>query len=206
MEYETFARERLKPSVYDYIATGADDEFTVQQNRTAFERIMLRPRVLVDVSEIDQRTTILGIPLEMPVLLSMTAAQTLCHPDGELATARAAHSMGTLCMLGTNSHYTVAQVNEATNGPVWFQLYPFTEPAINKSMIDQAVAADVKALVLTVDTPYVGWRERNMRNNFKVPANMVAGHFVGITIDQNSQSTQVPSGLFKAEHLRSRAL
>src|SRR5689334_18832811 len=105
IEYETAARERLDPAFYDYIVGGAGDELTLQRNRSAYDRIVLRPRVLVDVSEIDQSTSVLGIPISMPVMLSVTAAHRLCHPDGELATARAAHAAGTLCMVGTLSNY-----------------------------------------------------------------------------------------------------
>jgi 4-hydroxymandelate oxidase len=206
LEYEAAARERLDPAFYDYIAGGAGDELTLQRNRSAYERILLRPRVLVDVSEIDQSTSILGIPLKMPVMLSVTAAHRLCHPDGELATAKAAHSMGTLCMVGTLSNYTAVQVAEVTDGPVWFQLYAFKDRAINKFMIDQALAAHAKALVLTVDTPYTGRRERDLRNDLMIPSDLTAGHLIGLPIDQSSQPGQGAVNLFKGEHLRTRAM
>ena len=206
MEYEEAARDYLEPSIYDYIAGGAGDELTLRRNRQAFEQILLRPRVLVDISEIDQTTSVLGIPIKIPVLLSVTAAHKLCHPDGELATARAAHSMGTICMVGTLSNYTAAQVAQVSDGPLWFQLYAFEDQSINKYMLDQAVAAKAKALVLTVDTVYVGRRERDLRNNFMMPAGMTAGHLAGIPIDQGSQTGKGATNAFRGDHLRTRTM
>src|SRR4051794_34559827 len=104
-DYEIAARDKIPAMFYDYIAGGAGDEVTLRENRIAYERIKLRPRVLVDVENIDLSTTILGIPIKLPVMLSVTATQKIAHPDGEIASAKAAHAMGTLATLGTLSNY-----------------------------------------------------------------------------------------------------
>src|SRR5919204_6944502 len=101
LELETLAREVMEPGAYDFIAGGAEDEVTLRRNREDFERIVLRPRVLQDVSSVDTSTTVLGAPVSLPVLLAPAVGHKLCCPDGELATARAAASAGTILVLST---------------------------------------------------------------------------------------------------------
>src|SRR4051812_48397997 len=111
LELETLARDCLTPLVYDYYASGANDEITLRENRAAFDRIRLRPRVLVDVSRRDLSTTVLGQSVSLPVLIAPTAYQGMAHPEGEIATARAAVSMGTLMVQSTLSNASVEEVS-----------------------------------------------------------------------------------------------
>lgn len=176
-EYEALARERLDRSAYDYYAGGAGDERTLAANREAFDAIPLRPRVLVDVSAIDLRTTVLGEPLALPVMLAPTAFNRLGHPDGEMAAARAARSAGTLMIGSTLSTCTLEEVAEAGGGPMWFQVYVYKDRGMTQDLVARAEAAGYRALVLTVDTPLLGRRYRDVRNNFVLPAGISMKNF-----------------------------
>jgi 4-hydroxymandelate oxidase len=174
-ELEAVARERLEKSVYDYFAGGAEDEVTLRGNREALRRLALRYRVLVDVSRVDTSATLLGIPLSIPVLLAPTALHRLAHPEGERATARAAAAAGTLMTLSTVSSVALEEVaSSAPSAPRWFQLYCFPERPDTEALIARAHRAGYRAIVLTVDAPILGRRERDLRNGFTVPEGMAA--------------------------------
>src|SRR5262245_46456107 len=135
-EIELAARERLTPLAYEYYVGGANDEITVRENRAAFERLALRYRVLVDVRRRSTSTTLLGTPVEFPVLVAPTAFQRLACDDGELATARAAAASGTVMILSTASTCTIEDVG-AIGGPLWFQLYVYADRGLTKALIER---------------------------------------------------------------------
>lgn len=168
-DFEAVARERLPGATYDYFASGANDEITLRENHTAYDRLKLRYHVLVDVSQRDLMTTVLGQRISMPILVAPTAFQRLAHPEGELAMARAAGAAGTLMVLSTISNYSVEEVAAAATGPLWFQLYVFRDRAATENLIRRVEAAGYGALVLTVDAPILGRRERDARNGFQLP-------------------------------------
>jgi isopentenyl diphosphate isomerase/L-lactate dehydrogenase-like FMN-dependent dehydrogenase len=166
-DLEAVARERLPKGVYDYYAGGAEDEQTVEGNREAFRRVFLRPRALVGVAQVDTATTVLGIPVSLPVLLAPVAYQRMAHPEGEVATARAAASAGTLMVVSTIATASIEEVaSAAPPAPRWFQLYMAPEREISEHLIARAEASGYRALCLTVDTPMLGRRERDVRNRF----------------------------------------
>ena len=167
-EIELAARERLAPLAYEYYVGGANDEVTVRENRAAFERIALRYRVLVDVRRRDTSTTVLGTPIDLPVLVAPTAFQRLACDDGEVATARAAAASGTIMILSTASTCSIEDV-AAVGGHQWFQLYVYSDRGLTKALIERAEAAGMRAIVLTVDAPVLGRRERDLRNRFHLP-------------------------------------
>jgi isopentenyl diphosphate isomerase/L-lactate dehydrogenase-like FMN-dependent dehydrogenase len=169
LELEMKARESLPQMVYDYCASGANDEITLRENRLAYERITLLPRMLVDVSERHMGTTALGEPVSMPILIAPTAFQGLAHPEGEVATVKAAGAAKTLMTLSTGSTFSIEEVMAVATGPVWFQLYLFKDRAISASLVKRAEVAGCKAIVFTVDVPLLGRRERDVRNQFKLP-------------------------------------
>ena len=168
-ELEARARELLPKMGYDYYASGANDEITLRENRAAYERIMLLPRMLVDVSVRDMSTTVLGEPVSMPILIAPTALQGLAHPEGEIATTKAAGAAKILTTLATLSTTSIEEAMAAATGPVWFQLYVFKDRAIGASLLQRAEAAGCKAVVLTVDVPTLGKRERDVRNRLTLP-------------------------------------
>jgi 4-hydroxymandelate oxidase len=168
-DYEALARERMPHASFEYYAGGAGDERTLAANREAFGRIVLRPRVLVDVSRIDLATEIVGTPVNLPVLLAPTAFNRLAHPDGEAAVARAAGASGTLLIASTLSTCSLEEIAAAATGPLWFQLYVYKDREVTRELVARAEAAGYKAIVLTVDTPLLGRRERDLRNRFVLP-------------------------------------
>jgi 4-hydroxymandelate oxidase len=176
-EYETLARERLEPAVWDYYAGGSGDEETLQANREAFTRFRLRPRVLVDVSTIDTTTTVLGIPTRMPILIAPMACHSFCCPEGECATARAAAEAGTVMIVSTTASVGVAEVAQATDGPLWFQLYTHHNLATTAKLVHRAEEAGYRAIVLTVDSPLLGRRERDLRNAFVIGKRITLPNF-----------------------------
>jgi 4-hydroxymandelate oxidase len=182
-ELEELARERLSPMAYDYYASGAHDEGTLRENVAAWSRIELRYRVLVDVSVRSSSTTVLGMPVTMPILVAPTAFHRLACPQGELATARAAARAGTVMVLSSLSNTRVEEIcAEASAAPVWFQLYVYRDRGATAALVARAEAAGARAIVLTVDAPLFGRRERDVRNRFHLPAGLrvenmtAAGH------------------------------
>ena len=167
-EIEAAARERLGAMAYGYYVGGANDEVTVRENRLAFERMALRYHVLVDVSRRSMKTTVLGEEIDLPVLIAPTAFQRLACDDGEVATARAAAAARTIMILSTAATCPIEDV-AAVPGPKWFQLYVYSDRGLTKALIDRAEASGMKAIVLTVDAPVLGRRERDLRNRFHLP-------------------------------------
>jgi 4-hydroxymandelate oxidase len=168
-ELEKRAREVLPQMAYDYYAGGANDEVTLRENRTAYDRISLLPRMLVDVSARDLGTTVLGEPVSMPILIAPTALPGLAHPEGEVATTKAAGAVKTLMTLATLSTSSIEEAMAVATGPVWFQLYVLKDRDITASLVQRAEEAGCKAIVLTVDVPVPGQRERDVRNRFALP-------------------------------------
>jgi 4-hydroxymandelate oxidase len=178
-EYEDAARSLLTRPIYDYYAGGAEDELTLRWNRASFGRFMLRQRVLVDVSHVDTSVTLLGERVAAPVLLAPTAFQRLANPDGELATARAARSAGTILVASTLSTFTIEEI-AAEAGALWLQLYVFRDRSITRGLVERAEAAGCKAICLTVTVPVQGNRERDARNDFTLPAGVEMANFTGL--------------------------
>lgn len=167
-DFEPIARARLPKEVYDFVSGGAGNEWTLRENTRAFERWILRPRVLRGVVEPDTRTEVLGVPLSMPVIIAPWAYQGLVHPDGELATARATGRAGTLMVVSTPAERHLEAI-AASDVPRWFQLYVLRDRAASERMLDRAVEAGYGAVVFTVDLPVGGLRYRDARNGFEIP-------------------------------------
>ncbi len=175
-DYEGLAAERLPSMAYDYFASGAHDELTLKANRTAFERLRLRPHVMRDVMRRDPTTMVLGRAHPLPVIAAPMAFQRLAHPDGELALARATSSRGLTMTLSTLATTSLEEVATASTVRGWFQLYIYRDRALTRSLVERAEAAGYEALVLTVDAPLLGRRERDARNAFALPPGLVAAN------------------------------
>lgn len=162
-ELEALAEEHLSPVAFAYVAGGAWDEWTLAENAAAFRRRRLWPRVLVDVSNVETRVEILGREAALPLGLAPAAEQGLCHPDGELASARAAAASGVPFALSTFSTASIEEVAAAApGGDLWFQLYVHRDPGITRELATRAVAAGFRVLVVTVDLPVIGHRQREI--------------------------------------------
>jgi 4-hydroxymandelate oxidase len=182
-ELEELARERLSPMAYDYYSSGAHDEGTLRENVAAWSRIELYYRVLVDVSTRSTSTDVLGMPVAMPILVAPTAFHKLACSQGELATVRAAARARTVMVLSSLSNTGVEEVcAEAGPALVWFQLYVYRDRGATAALVARAEAAGARAIVLTVDAPIFGRRERDVRNRFHLPEGLrvenmsAAGH------------------------------
>jgi isopentenyl diphosphate isomerase/L-lactate dehydrogenase-like FMN-dependent dehydrogenase len=174
-DLERLAAEKLEPGAHGYFAGGAGDERTVRRNAETFDDWELRPRVLVDVSAVSTRATVLGTELEMPILVAPVAFQLLAHPDGEQGMARAASAAGTvLCLSSLTSTRPGEVAAAAPAGRRWMQVYLFRDRAVTRAMIEEAAESGYEALLLTVDAPYAGRRERDLRSGFQIPAEISA--------------------------------
>lgn len=167
------AERRLPRAMFDFIDGGAEDELTLRANREAFERLRLRPRVLVDVSRLDTRAELLGAQAPLPLAVSPTGMSGVAWPKAELEIARAAAKRGipyTLATPATSSIEEVArEVGEKLGGRLWFQLYVLRHPEILEKLVARALAAGYEALVVTVDLAAGGKRERDPRNGLAIP-------------------------------------
>jgi 4-hydroxymandelate oxidase len=176
IELESLSKERLSSMAYDYYASGALDESTLRENIAAWARMKIHYRTLVDVSRRELSTHALGLPLAMPILVAPTAFHRLACAEGELATARAASRAGSVMILSSLSNTRVEEVCQAASGavpsPVWFQLYVYRDRGATAALVGRAEAAGARALVLTVDAPFLGRRERDVRNRFVLPAGL----------------------------------
>jgi isopentenyl diphosphate isomerase/L-lactate dehydrogenase-like FMN-dependent dehydrogenase len=171
--FEALARQRMTQAAFDYVVGGSGDELTMADNEAAFRRRWLRPRVLVDVSAVDPATTILGRPVALPVGVAPTAYQQFAHPDAESAMVRAAAAAGVLFTLSTLSSHSMEMVAAAApDAPRWFQLYVHRDPAVTGELVARAVASGYAAIVLTVDVPMPGYRQRDYRNHLQRPAKL----------------------------------
>jgi 4-hydroxymandelate oxidase len=170
-EFEPLARAAMESADYDYLAGGSWEELSLAENEAAWRRRTLRPRVLVDVSQVTTATTLLGQASSMPVAIAPMAYHGLAHPDAELATARAAADAGVPFILSTMSTRSIEDIAAAVpNATRWFQLYVQVDPSRSRSLVERAAAAGYGALVVTVDVPVLGYRERDRRNGFEIPA------------------------------------
>ena len=175
-EFQELAEQGLPKAEADFIAGGATDEITLRRTRAAFDSIMLRPRMLVDISQRDLSTTVLGQRIEFPVMLDPAGGHGRAHPEGELATARAAGAMGTVMLLSSGSTYTLEEVSEAASGPIWFQQFLFKDRGLTKEMAQRAQDAGYTALCITLDSTIRAKRERNIRNSYtSLPSPNYAG-------------------------------
>ncbi|KAJ0264051.1 (S)-2-hydroxy-acid oxidase GLO1 [Hirschfeldia incana] len=186
-EYQAIAKEKLPKMVYDYYASGAEDQWTLQENRNAFARILFRPRILIDVNKIDMTTTILGFKISMPIMVAPIAMQKMAHPEGEYATARAASAAGTIMTLSSWSTSSIEEV--ASTGPGirflqirFFKLHVYKNKKVVEQLVRRAERAGFKAIVLTADAPRLGRRESDIKNRFTLPPNLTRKNFEGVDL------------------------
>ncbi|MBO1346427.1 MAG: alpha-hydroxy-acid oxidizing protein [Hormoscilla sp. GUM202] len=195
-EYQALAAGQLSQMALDYYASGAGDEITLQDNRAAFARYKLRPRMLVDVSHRDLSTTILGQAWQLPIAIAPMAFQCLAAKEGEMATAKAAAKLGNMMILSTMATKSLEEVASVRQQPPqWFQLYVHRDRALTQALVERAHAAGYQALCLTVDAPMLGRREKDMRNQFALPTGMELANLTTLKDLKISQRSG-ESGLF----------
>ena len=169
-DYERLAREIMHPAAWAYYSAGADDEVTMRAERNAFERLRLVPRALRGVDRAETATTVLGTPVRVPIMVAPTGVHGLAHPEGECATARAAGEAGTLMAVSTGSSRGLEEIAAAATGPLWFQLYVYKGARLfAEALVRRAEHAGYGAIVLTVDAPRWGRKERFVRVEGELP-------------------------------------
>jgi isopentenyl diphosphate isomerase/L-lactate dehydrogenase-like FMN-dependent dehydrogenase len=166
-DFEAIAKERLPKEEYDYIAGGATDEISVDRNRRAYASWAFRPRVLRDVSALDLSTTVLGTKVSLPVLIAPCGGHKRAHPEGELATYRAAASCGSIMAVSANSNTSFEELAQAAKGHLWVQMYPFRDKEMTQEWLDRVKDAGYEAVIVTLDSQWPPKRERNIRNNYR---------------------------------------
>lgn len=181
-EYEQFCQQNLAALSHDYYHSGAMDEHTLRDNQHAFNRIKLLPRVLKDVSSVDTKTKLYSHQLDAPILISPTAFLGMAHSLGEVAVAKAAQQFNTVMICSTLSNYAIEEIT-AHHSNVWFQLYVYKNKTETLDLINRAKNAGCKAIVITVDAPYLGQRERDKKNNFSLPKHL---HLKNLHAEQHS--------------------
>jgi 4-hydroxymandelate oxidase len=171
VEHELAARANLPAEAFDYIAAGAGEELSLEESRAAWRRYRLRPRIFHGGAAPDLTTEVLGTHLAMPVVVAPTAYQQVAHPEGEVETARGVSSANGLMVVTTRATRTLEEIAAELGGPWWYQVYVVRERRLTEELIRRAAALGATALMLTVDTPYIGFKRR--------------GHFAPLTIEQH---------------------
>jgi 4-hydroxymandelate oxidase len=179
-DFEPLAKHRMSHMAYEYVSGGAGDELTLRDNIQAYDRIRIHPRVLVDVSELDTRTTILGQALDFPIIMAPTAYHRIMHPQGELATVRGAAKAGAMMIASSFATTTIEDMSRAATSPLWFQLYCVRDRGFTKELVQRAENSGCKALFITVDTPVTGNRHRETRVGFALPPGIDRANYRGL--------------------------
>ena len=203
---ERVAGEHLPPMVFDYIASGAADELTVRWNREAFDGIRLRPQVPDHAERPDLSVRLLGRYLPHPILLAPTAYHRAIHPEGELAAARGAAAASATWVISCGSNTPIEEIARTTTAPLWFQLYLQSDSSATDELVQRVEQGGVEALVLTVDTPAIGVRDRQLRAAFRLPEGVGTPHLDDLNRGRRTiQSPErVPISWETVEKLRSK--
>ncbi len=198
-DFEKEAQRKLTPSIYDFIAGGAGDEYTLNRNIEAFEQIQLVPQIFRSSSDTNTTITLLNHKLSHPFMVAPSAFHSCVHPQGEIATVRAVNQMGIMMVLSTMSSIPLETVAKEATCPLWFQLYIFKDRSITRQLIQKVTAAGYTALVLTVDVPIMGNRERDKRNRFKWQAPLTATQSITSAFLAESNVKKTTDELFASD-------
>ncbi len=173
-DYAKLAKDHLPHAIYEYIAGGGADEITLKRNRSKFDDVMIQPRVLQDCTQGSTHTTVMGEQWRHPIMLAPVAFHQLAHEYGELATAQAASILETPMMVSTLSSYSLEEISQTLESPKWFQLYFQQSRDFTKNLVERAEKAGYSKIVVTVDAPIHGIRNRAQHAQFKLPDNIQA--------------------------------
>ena len=179
-DYEPLARDRLSPGAWAYFSGGSGDEWTLRENIAAFARLPLRSRALRDMAGASTRISLFGMDLAAPILLAPIAYQKLAHPGGELASALAASALESVMTVSTQASTTIEEIAAHAQAPLWFQLYIQPDRDFTGALVERAERSGYRALVVTVDAPVNGLRNREQRAGFALPAGIEAVNLKGM--------------------------
>jgi 4-hydroxymandelate oxidase len=179
-EFETLARDYVTPAAYEYVAGGAGEGLSLLENRAAFNRIRLNPRLLVDVSSIETKLQLFGREHAFPVLLAPAAYHKMVHPEGELETVRGADLSEATLVAGSFSTVPYEEMRAASRQPLWFQLYFQPDRSFTKDLLQRVLAAGCEAVCVCIDVPVNGPRDREQRAGFKLAAGLSRANLAGL--------------------------
>jgi 4-hydroxymandelate oxidase len=188
-DFEEMAKTKLPHMAWEFFNGAVADEITMRWNKEAYQKIRLKPRILVDVSKLDTRVALFGQEHAFPILLAPTAYHKLAHPEGELATARGAGAANATLIVSTVATTSIEDIAGVAKSPLWFQLYVQQDKGFTKSLVERAEAAGCKAICLTVDTPISGARNREQRAGFTLAPNLERPNLKGLKIHGVDAST-----------------
>jgi 4-hydroxymandelate oxidase len=175
-DFEALAAHKMTQMAYEYVASGAADEFTVRWNRQAFDNLKINPSVLTDVRQLDTRVSLFGQELPYPIMIAPTAYHKIMHPEGELATARGAGAAEAVYVVSSFTTTPLEEIAKVATQPLWLQLYVRDDRSFTKDLIQKAEHEGYRALCVTVDTPVAGVRNRQQRVNFSLPEGVHTPH------------------------------
>jgi 4-hydroxymandelate oxidase len=200
-DFEAEMQKRVTHQAFEYVSGGAGAGLTLAQNRAAFDRIRILPRALVDATDIDTRTELLGRTHEFPVLLAPAGYNMLMHPRGELEAAEGANLAEATMCAANFSNFTVEEIGRVATRPLWFQLYIQTDRGFTKEMVARAIAAGCEAICVTVDVPVNGPRDRELRAGFQLPPGVQRANLRGLG-EAISAAAHRPAGrnIYSATH------
>jgi len=178
-DFEKAAEEKMPKMAYEFVASGAADEFTMRWNRQAFDALKINPRVLIDVSKPDTTVALFGQKLAYPILIAPTAFHKVMHPEGELATARGAGKARAIYVVSSYTTTPLEEIQKVATAPLWFQLFIRDDREFTKNLVQKAESLGCRALCITVDTPVAGVRNRQERVQFKLPDGITAPYVNG---------------------------
>ena len=194
-DFEKIAEGIMTKMAYEYVASGAADEFTVKWNREAFDKIKIRTQVLNDVSKLDTKVSLFGQELPYPILIAPTAFHKIMHPEGEIATARGAGAASAIYVVSSFTTTPIEEIARVATQPLWFQLYVTDDRAFVKDLIQKVEALGCQALCVTVDTSVTGTRDRQQRIKFHLPAELKAPYMIDMTIGSQGQALSYKKSL-----------
>jgi len=200
-----YARLRVPSPMFNYLDGAADDEVTLAHNCADFDRYELLPRYLVDVSAIDTATTVMGAPIDFPVICAPTGMSRLFNNDGELAVSAAAAAAGTVYSLSTMGTHSIEEVAEVCAGPKWFQIYVFRDRGLINEFMDRCRAARYHGLILTVDVPVPGNRERDLYSGMQIPPKFTLASWLSFCLNPLWSIKNVMSEEFQLANVASKA-
>ncbi len=195
-DYEAFAQARMSAQAWAYLSGGAADEQTLRDNCDAFRRLRLQGRVLSELADGNTKVTLCGSTFDYPILLAPVAYQKLAHPDGELATVLGASAMKAGMVVSTQSSVALEDIAQAAQTPLWFQLYMQPDRDFTRGLVRRAEAAGYRALVVTVDAPVSGVRNREQRAGFSLPPDVEAVNLRGMRNPPSHTARAGESALF----------
>ena len=187
-DFEKMAEGKMTKMAYEFVASGAADEFTVKWNREALDRLKIQTRVLNDVTKLDTKVSLFGMEMPYPIMIAPTAFHRLMHPEGELATARGAAAASTTYVVSSFTTTPIEEIAKVATKPLWFQLYVVDDRNFVKDLVQKVEAQGCRALCVTVDTPVSGSRDRQRKAKFKLPDDLKPPYMIDTAFASKGQA------------------